>query len=73
MGHPACVHDLAFPLDFWEFRGVDFRFGVGYSTSTFRGSGRRNDLLGVIMEWTAPAFEEVCLNCEINSYASAKL
>ena len=33
-----------------------------------------NDLLGVIiMEWTAPAFEEVCLNCEINSYASAKL
>ena len=26
-----------------------------------------------IMEWTAPAFEEVCLNCEINSYASAKL
>ena len=29
--------------------------------------------LGEIMEWTAPAFEEVCLNCEINSYASAKL
>jgi coenzyme PQQ precursor peptide PqqA len=26
-----------------------------------------------IMQWTAPAFEEVCLNCEINSYASAKL
>jgi coenzyme PQQ precursor peptide PqqA len=26
-----------------------------------------------VMEWTAPAFEEVCLNCEINSYASAKL
>jgi len=25
------------------------------------------------MEWTAPAFEEVCLNCEINSYASARL
>ncbi|MFL6308318.1 MAG: pyrroloquinoline quinone precursor peptide PqqA [Candidatus Sulfotelmatobacter sp.] len=25
------------------------------------------------MTWTAPAFEEVCLNCEINSYASAKL
>jgi coenzyme PQQ precursor peptide PqqA len=34
----------------------------------------RNDFLGVfIMQWTAPAFEEVCLNCEINSYASAKL
>jgi len=25
------------------------------------------------MEWKTPAFEEVCLNCEINSYASAKL
>ena len=32
-----------------------------------------NQLLGVTMEWTAPAFEEICLNCEINSYASAKL
>jgi coenzyme PQQ precursor peptide PqqA len=30
-------------------------------------------ILGDIMQWTAPAFEEVCLNCEINSYASAKL
>jgi coenzyme PQQ precursor peptide PqqA len=28
---------------------------------------------GINMEWTTPAFEEVCLNCEINSYASAKL
>jgi coenzyme PQQ precursor peptide PqqA len=26
-----------------------------------------------IMEWTAPTFEEVALNCEINSYASAAL
>jgi len=25
------------------------------------------------MTWTTPAFEEVCLNCEINSYASAQL
>jgi len=25
------------------------------------------------MEWTKPAFEEVLLNCEINSYASAQL
>jgi coenzyme PQQ precursor peptide PqqA len=25
------------------------------------------------MEWTAPTFEEVALNCEINSYASAVL
>ena len=29
--------------------------------------------LGEHMTWTTPAFEEVCLNCEINSYASAKL
>lgn len=27
----------------------------------------------IFMQWTAPAFEEVCLNCEINSYVSAKL
>jgi coenzyme PQQ precursor peptide PqqA len=25
------------------------------------------------MEWTTPKFEEVALNCEINSYASAAL
>ena len=25
------------------------------------------------MEWTTPQFEEVCLNCEINTYASASL
>jgi len=25
------------------------------------------------MEWTAPQFEEVNLNCEINSYAKAEL
>ncbi|MGE5083078.1 MAG: pyrroloquinoline quinone precursor peptide PqqA [Acidobacteriota bacterium] len=31
------------------------------------------DRWGKAMTWTAPAFEEVCLNCEINSYASAKL
>jgi len=37
------------------------------------GFSRLNDFLGVLMQWTAPVFEEVCLNCEINSYASAKL
>jgi coenzyme PQQ precursor peptide PqqA len=26
-----------------------------------------------LMEWTSPEFEEVSLNCEINSYACAKL
>jgi coenzyme PQQ precursor peptide PqqA len=36
-------------------------------------SGGVAGTLGDPMEWTAPAFEEVCLNCEINSYASAKL
>jgi coenzyme PQQ precursor peptide PqqA len=25
------------------------------------------------MEWTTPQFEEVSLNCEINSYAKAEL
>jgi len=25
------------------------------------------------MQWTTPQFEEVSLNCEINSYASAEL
>jgi coenzyme PQQ precursor peptide PqqA len=25
------------------------------------------------MEWTTPQFEEISLNCEINSYAKAEL
>jgi len=25
------------------------------------------------MEWTTPQFEEISLNCEINSYAMAEL
>jgi len=25
------------------------------------------------MEWTTPQFEEIGLNCEINSYASAQM
>jgi coenzyme PQQ precursor peptide PqqA len=28
---------------------------------------------GTIMTWQKPQFEEICLNCEINSYAPAKL
>ena len=51
--------------------GIDFSSTVGYAYKTF--AARCERLLGEIMEWTAPAFEEVCLNCEINSYASAKL
>jgi coenzyme PQQ precursor peptide PqqA len=27
----------------------------------------------VCMAWTAPEFEEIQLNCEINSYAGARL
>jgi len=26
-----------------------------------------------IMEWTTPQFEEISLNCEINSYARAQM
>jgi coenzyme PQQ precursor peptide PqqA len=48
-------------------RGSSMLVGRFWSTSPER-------LLGeIIMQWTAPAFEEICLNCEINSYASAKL
>jgi coenzyme PQQ precursor peptide PqqA len=46
---------------------VDFRSGVSYAWLNIL------EATGGIMEWTAPAFEEVCLNCEINSYASATL
>jgi coenzyme PQQ precursor peptide PqqA len=28
---------------------------------------------GEIMQWTTPKFEEIALNCEINSYASAAM
>jgi coenzyme PQQ precursor peptide PqqA len=51
---------------------IDFAARVGYAYSTLAVRPPRCPL-GEIMEWTAPAFEEVCLNCEINSYASAKL
>jgi coenzyme PQQ precursor peptide PqqA len=44
--------------------------GFGYSYLDNYGLIRPS---GGFMEWTTPAFEEVCLNCEINSYASAKL
>jgi coenzyme PQQ precursor peptide PqqA len=51
-------------------RSVDLRMELGYSRFTFTVRLRT---AGGIMTWTAPAFQEVCLNCEINSYASAKL
>ena len=45
------------------------RLTNAYSMAT----GASAIFLGEHMTWTTPAFEEVCLNCEINSYASAKL
>jgi coenzyme PQQ precursor peptide PqqA len=51
---------------------LDFGSPVGYALRNVRASDAER-YLGEIMEWKAPAFEEVCLNCEINSYASAKL
>lgn len=47
---------------------------MGESIMLKISSGERPEpRLGETMEWTAPAFEEICLNCEINSYASATL
>jgi coenzyme PQQ precursor peptide PqqA len=46
----------------------------GIKSSNVRVSKARKYIWGEMnMQWTAPAFEEVCLNCEINSYVSAKL
>jgi len=62
------------PTGFFGFLsgfGVWFPGATRLSLTYFRPSRPR--ALGDTMEWTAPAFEEVCLNCEINSYASAKL
>jgi coenzyme PQQ precursor peptide PqqA len=51
---------------------IDFRLPLSYALANVDGSAG-NDYLEDAMQWTAPVFEEVCLNCEINSYASAKL
>ena len=55
-----------------DFLGVLISGGSAMLISRSRVSSS-NEFGGIIMQWTAPAFEEVCLNCEINSYASAKL
>jgi coenzyme PQQ precursor peptide PqqA len=53
---------------------IAFDQGLGYASGTFAEVVAELISWGIIvMQWTAPAFEEVCLNCEINSYASAKL
>jgi coenzyme PQQ precursor peptide PqqA len=49
---------------------------AGYHHPTFAARRTTQEIMTrgeMIMQWTAPAFEEVCLNCEINSYVSAKL
>jgi coenzyme PQQ precursor peptide PqqA len=35
--------------------------------------GNSPDARGIKMEWITPEFEEIALNCEINSYACASL
>jgi len=52
------------------FGGLPGGVNLGILRRIFHGPIRT---AGGFMEWTAPAFQEVCLNCEINSYASAKL
>lgn len=39
---------------------AEYRVGLSKDTATY-------------MAWTAPYFEEIQLNCEINSYSSARL
>jgi coenzyme PQQ precursor peptide PqqA len=46
----------------------------GPAVSNFDSRPRwSNEAQEEIMEWTTPQFEEVSLNCEINSYAKAEL
>jgi len=82
---PRCGKEGLKPLDYpYVVKGLAYRgcqrTGGGFPVLLLT---RESDILatihgpywtaGGIMEWTAPAFEEVCLNCEINSYASATL
>jgi coenzyme PQQ precursor peptide PqqA len=60
-------------MEFCSNSCIDFGGNVAYPIATFGGSSAGTITGGMHMQWTAPAFEEVCLNCEINSYASAKL
>jgi coenzyme PQQ precursor peptide PqqA len=59
---------------FMDLKGSTVLPSAVYSTNLeSRFSSTETNYQGDIMEWTAPVFEEVCLNCEINSYASATL
>lgn len=54
------------PQPNWRFLGYYSK--VRASLGTPRGGSG-----GPEMEWTTPSFEEISLNCEISSYASAEL
>jgi coenzyme PQQ precursor peptide PqqA len=71
LSRKPCGERIAGPFILAE--GLDFGFKVEYSYETFTCILWAIALGVIIMQWTAPAFEEVCLNCEINSYASAQL
>jgi coenzyme PQQ precursor peptide PqqA len=64
--------ECGFEADFISGVGVLIS-GWGWARLTTRSAFAGTNWGILIMQWTAPAFEEVCLNCEINSYASAKL
>jgi hypothetical protein len=54
----------------------DSHFGVVFSLVLCYHSRVVIDLIGKgapLMEWTTPQHEEICLNCEVSSYANAEL
>jgi coenzyme PQQ precursor peptide PqqA len=55
-----------FSVDLISWRPVGYSLSESFESHAIDGTEE-------IMEWTAPVFEEICLNCEINSYASATL
>jgi coenzyme PQQ precursor peptide PqqA len=66
------VQAAGFALYIYEGVLISSR-GSAMLTKRSRSARGTIELGELLMQWTAPAFEEVCLNCEINSYASAKL
>jgi coenzyme PQQ precursor peptide PqqA len=55
-----------------HFRKIFLPMKNGHQTVYYPGVSGDFERMDT-MEWTAPKFEEVALNCEINSYASAAL
>jgi coenzyme PQQ precursor peptide PqqA len=69
-----CGMAVCRPFNFRIFAGAVLISERGSATLAIRHGTHSAETIGrIIMQWTAPVFEEVCLNCEINSYASAKL